>query len=162
MGILNSLKRMITGTDTNDITNSLEDEKERCLIEIKITKHQFDLSALYYYNGSTSYRSFFKYVFLYNINKINEIFNDAEKKANDGCYIENTIVRLKHNNKRYIDIPFNIFSNMKDMNLNIIKNKPWHRSNIKRLLADDPNLSMFDDDTINETIRKVISESLGD
>lgn len=161
MGILNLLKRMVTGTDDNIIDNNeVEDDKKRCLIEVKLTQHQFDLAALYYYNGSTSYRSFFKYVFLYNINKINDIFDIAEKKANSGCLIDSTVVRLKYNNKHYIDIPFEIFSNMRDVPENVIKIKPWHRANIKRLLVNDPNLSMFDEEAVSEAIKNVVLEHL--
>lgn len=158
--ILNSLKRMMVG-DSNIISNNeYSDVFTECLIEVKLTEYQFDLAAIYYYLGSTSYRSFFKYVYMHNLSKINAIFDDVENKAKNGCLIEYTTIRFIHNNRRYIDIPFTIFSEKKDL-LEYKRNiELWHRENIKRLLLDDPELSTYADSMLEETIKLVINEIL--
>ena len=80
------------------------------MIEMKLTKAEYRLFALNYYRGSTSYRDYYHNVFMRNLNKIKKITD----KAKSGCILDSTFVRFIYENT-YIDIPFEVFSEKKNM-----------------------------------------------
>jgi len=163
MGIFNNLRKM---TDVfgfgNDISNSsMSKQIEHCLIISKLSKAEFTLASILYYRGATSYRSFFSYVFFRNITKIKKIMNTATKQAEKGvCNMDNTVVRFTRDGQ-YIDIPFDVFIQKRNITSNQRNNKQWHRENIKRILVNRPGLNdLGDDDMMSEAFRAVLIENL--
>lgn len=153
MGILSNLKNMIIG-DKQDLTN------ENCLIISSLSKAEYKLASIIYYKGHTSYRSFYKFVYFNNMTKLLKLFDDAESKATRGCTIEQTFVRFIYNDRMYIDIPFNIFSEKKDMPSNIRDIESWHKTNITRMILVDPQLKKLDAKLIYERFMAVVMEYL--
>lgn len=159
MGILNTLKKMVTGADNENPDVSYTKELDRCLVDIKLTKGEYKLLSIYYYRGYTSYRDIYRYVFLNNMTKIDKVIDGAESKAKSGCNIDFTYIRFKFDEKKFIDIPFDVFSQKRNMTISRRNNKIWNRANLKRMLATDPSLRTLDDDLISESmIREAIEE----
>jgi len=155
-GSLSSLlKKRNNGSD-----DSYGKEVKSCLIKSKLNKIEYELMSIYYYKGHTSYRSFFKYVFMRNISKIKKILDEAEKKAAKGCNIDFTFVRFYKDTLNYIDIPFDVFSEKRNMRMNRRNNKLWNKANIVRLLRNNPSLRDLDDDIISESIESLRMELL--
>ena len=118
------------------------------------------LFEIYYYKGYTSYKHYFREVFNNNLSKLKKIIDLATEKANNGCNIDFTFIRFKYNNEKYIDIPFDVFSEKKDMSIRRRNNKLWNKVNIKRLLVSNPGLRMLDDDMVNEAKERLYDSIL--
>jgi|SaaInlStandDraft_4_1057021.scaffolds.fasta_scaffold25917_2 hypothetical protein len=142
MGILSKfLKPRKSKVLPND---SYSTEVKRCLVEIKLNKTQYETLAVYYYKGSTSFRDFLKHVFMNKITKIKEVSKKAAERSKEHCNIDFTFIRFIHAENKYIDIPFEVFSNRKNMTINKRKRKLWHMANINRILISNPNLKTLD------------------
>jgi len=76
--------------------------------------------------------------------KIKKIADEASKKAKSGCVIDFTFIRFIHSNTKYIDIPFEVFSQKKNMPDEIRRTKVWHRENIKKILVNNPGFRELD------------------
>lgn len=146
-------KNQVSSSDTNS-------EKERCLVKCKLTKRQYSAFAMYYYRGATSYRTFYRTVFVRRISVLKKVMKDAEIKSKSGCDIDNTYVRFYQDKINYIDIPFDDFSEKKDMRLSRRNTKLWNKNNILRLLRQNPKLRNLDDKMLREAIMEVIVEAL--
>ena len=164
MGIVSGLKGLL-GKHSRDTKNEvpssdINSERERCLITHKLRKNQYKLFALYYYRGATSYRTFFTKVFMRNKKHILPITTAAKKRARGGCDIDNTFVRYWMDKLNYIDIPFDDFSEKKDMRMSRRNNKLWHKNNIIRISKKYPSITTLDDNLLKETIKLVIIEEI--
>ena len=163
MGLVSGLKGLL-GKHSRDTKNEvpsseLVPEKEQCLITHKLRRKQYELFAMYYYRGATSYRIFFTKVFMRNMKHITPITNAAEKRANKGCDIDATFVRFYMDKVNYIDIPFDDFSEKKNMRINRRKAKLWHKTNVLRILKKYPKYRELDDKQLKEaTIALIIEE----
>ena len=141
--------------NTNDSYNS---EVKRCMIELKLTKAEYKLFSIAYYRGATSYKTFFRNVFMRKSTKILQVIKEANKKSASGCNIDFTFVRFYKDNQEYIDIPFEVFSEKRDMRLERRNMKMWNKENLKRLIVKNPELRNFDEEMIREAIYDVFNE----
>jgi len=161
MGILSRLKKSFFSSDnTVNVNSSFSSEINRCMVYCKLTKAEYKVFSIYYYRGHTSYRSFYKYVLLNNMRKIRKIMKDVTLKARNGCNIDSTYIRFKLDNIKYIDIPFDVFSEKKNMPLSRRNTKLWNKNNIIRIIRNDPNIRHLDDAMIKESITNLIIMSL--
>lgn len=151
MGLLSNLLGIRSQTNTSN--DSYGAEVQKCLIPHKLKHDEFDLFSLLYYQGYTSYRDFFKYVFDNNISKMKKIVRDASKKASEGCNIDFTFIRFYKDDNNYLDIPLDVFTSKKNMSIRRRNTKIWNKINIKRLVSNNPNIRNFDDSLISETIK---------
>ena len=164
MGIVSGLKGLL-GNHSRNTKNEvpspeLGTEKQRCLITHKLRKKQYKLFALYYYRGITSYKTFFTRVFLRNMKHITPITNAAKKKSSSGCDIDATFVRFWMDKINYIDIPFDDFSEKRNMRLSRRNTKLWNKTNILRILKKYPEFRDYDDKMLKEAYKEVIIEEL--
>ncbi len=163
MGIVSGLKGLL-GKHSRDTKNEvpspeLGTEKQKCLITHKLRRKQYELFAMYYYRGATSYRTFFTKVFMRNMKHITPITKAATKKAQSGCDIDATFVRFWMDKVNYIDIPFDDFSEKKNMRINRRNNKLWHKTNTLRILKKYPDFRNLEDKHLKEaTIALIIEE----
>ncbi len=144
--------------NSNNSHDSYSQEVKRCLVEYKLKKEEYDLFAVLYYQGYTSYRDFFNFVFNNNITKMREIVSRATEKAEDGCNIDFTFIRFYNDKINYIDIPFDVFTDKKNMKMSVRNTKLWNKENIKRLLVNNQNLRNFDAVLLKEAIEKFRKE----
>ena len=143
MGFLTRLLGLKQNVPTND---SYGAEVNRCMIRHRLKEDEYLLFSIFYYKGSTSYKSFFKNVFgLDNIKKMRIIADAAVKKAKSNCNIDFTFIRFYKNKYEFIDIPFEVFSDKRDMPEAKRNTKLWHRANINRLIVKNPGVRDFDD-----------------
>lgn len=154
--------RLLRNKDFNDqeSNDSYSKEIDKCRIECALTKSEYQLAELNYYRGHNCYKTFFKYVFVYNIKKIKKVLLDAKKMADNGCAIDFTFVRFYHNNKDFIDIPFEVFAAKNDMKDNVLRRKLWHKANIKRIIINNQTLRNMSDEELEESINVLIEEIL--
>lgn len=144
---MNLFKLFRKRDEANNLTNELG---RKCIVEVKMTKAQFMLWAMYYYKGYTSYRAIFKYIYRYNLKPLKKIMDAAKKKAENGCLIDNTYVRFYNEEKFYIDIPFDIFSEKKNMRISRRNTKLWNKFNIKRILLKYPKFIKYENELLKE------------
>lgn len=159
MGILTSLKKMISRSD-NEYIDSDSYENLQCTVYAPLTKIEYKMAEIIYYKGHTSYRSFYRMVYFRNAKKVEKIMLAAANRAEQGCLIENTIVRFFYDERSYIEIPFNVFSNKRNMKRSIRSTKEWDKVNLRRLLRNNPKLRNLDDKILRESIKSVIIENL--
>jgi hypothetical protein len=164
MGLVSGLKGLL-GKHSRDTKNEVPSsdtntEKQRCLVSCKLRKAQYDAFAMLYYRGATSYRTFYRTVFIRKTTQLKKVMQDAEKKSKSGCDIDNTYVRFYKDKMNYIDIPFDDFSEKKDMRLNRRNTKLWNKNNILRLLRQNPKLRNLDDKMLREATIALINELL--
>lgn len=162
MGLIGKLKKMITGVDNTDpnSNNPFFKQIKQCMVTAKLTRSEYELASMVYYKGYTSYRSFYKLVYFRKIKKITAIMKQAQEKALNGCEIDLTFVRFIHDEKRFFDIPFEVFSNKKDLTSASKRSKGWDRDNINRILSANPKMKIMDESMIKEVFRTVIIECL--
>ena len=161
MGFLSKLlNKHKSSTERYQSNDSYGAEVSKCMIEIKLTKVEYRLFSINYYKGSTSYRDYFYKVFMRRLDKIKKITDAATKKAKSGCNIDFTFIRFINSKTKYIDIPFEVFSQKKNMPDFRKRMKLWHKENIKRILIGDPTLRNLDDEQIQETMNELKKEIL--
>lgn len=159
MGLLKTFKNIVTGSSDHEVVD-ISSNMNDCTVYSKLTKAEYKLASMIYYKGHTSYRSFYRLVFFRNASKIEKIMNAATKKAEQGCMIESTFVRFMYDDRKFFEIPFDVFANKKNMRRSIRKTKEWDKLNIRRLISMDPKLRKLDDKLIRETIKEVIISNL--
>jgi hypothetical protein len=147
MGIFSRLKKM-TGFDNN---NQETQDLKKCRVEVKMKKAEFIMLSKFYYRGHTSYKSIYKYVYLRNVKKILDIMDMAKKKANEGCDIDFTYIKFFYNQTHYIEIPFEVFSNKRNMTINLRNSKRWNELNIRRILKLYPDFIEYEKTLISES-----------
>lgn len=156
MGFLSKLLKIHkSSSERKEANDSYSAEISRCMIECKMSKTEMQLAELNYYKGYTSYKSFFKYVFMFDIVKIKKVLLTAKEKANNGCNIDFTFVRFKLNDRKFIDIPFEIFAETRDYSEEKLRMKLWHKANIKRIIVNNPNLSQMSTSELEESIKTI-------
>lgn len=148
MGLISNLLKLRNTKNKADYqaSDSYGTEITRCLIEIKLTKKEFEILMMEYYMGHTSYKSLLNPVFAGNPKKILMVIEKAKEKALDACNIDFTFIRFFSAEKKFIDIPFSEFSQKKDMRFNIRNMKLWHRENIKRIIVINPKITQLNID----------------
>lgn len=152
MKLFNILKKM-TGFDNQDQPVATP-TNENCTVKIKLTEVEFAELCKYYYRGYTSYKAFFKHIFLGNPKKTVEIMNGAQEKAASGCYIDHTFVKFYVDEKtRFIEIPFDVYSDKRDMTISMRNTKIWNKNNILRILKIYPHYTEYDDSLISEKLK---------
>lgn len=149
MALLSKLFRLKRSSTDNDQTNDTQAENiNKCLVEIKLKKDDYKLFSIAYYRGYTSYKSFLENVFANNPTITRKVIKGATKKSDVGCAIDMTYIRFYKDSRNYIDIPFEIYSDINDMSMSRRNRKVWNRENIKRLIAQDPSIRNFDEDLL--------------
>lgn len=164
MGLVSGIKGLLGKHERNTKNEvpspELGTEKQQCLITHKLRKKQYELFAMYYYRGATSYRTFFTKVFMRNMKHITPITKSATKKADKGCDIDATFVRFYMDKINYIDIPFEFFSEKKNMRTNRRNAKLWHKTNVLRILKKYPKIRDLDDKQLKEATISLILEEI--
>ena len=102
-----------------------------------------------YYNGHTSYKTLVYYATI-DRDKVVKLIREVGKKSKAGCVLDFTFVRFYYSPQSYIDLPFEVFSDEKNMPASQLKTKLWHRANIKRILAERPHWNTGNDDELSE------------
>ena len=150
MGIFDKLKKNFTDSDENSASfnDPVLDEIKRCMVYAPLTHSEYKMAEIIYYKGHTSYRSFYRMVYFRNAQRVEKIMIAAEKKAYEGCLIENTLVRFFYDERKYIEIPFQVFSNKKNLTASSKSRQDWDRDNMKRLLSINPSLANVNDKKI--------------
>jgi len=149
MGIFNKLKHM-TGFDAQRNEDGKIIDIKKCLIEVKMKKAEFIMLAKYYYRGHTSYSSYYKFVYLKRVKKIIAIMDAAKKKADNGCAMDATYIKFYYNSTHFIELPFEVFADKRNMNINIRNTKRWNELNIKRILKLYPDFIEYEKSLISE------------
>ena len=121
MGLISNLLKLRNTKNKADYqaSDSYGAEITRCLIEIKLTKKEFEILM---------------------------VIEKAKEKALDACNIDFTFIRFFSSEKKFIDIPFSEFSQKKDMRFNIRNMQLWHRENIKRIIVINPKITQLNID----------------
>lgn len=155
MKLMSLLKR---SKEENKTADSYSSEIYRCLVNCKLTEIEFELFGMSYYRGATSYKTFYKDVFMGDSKKIMGVIRDANKKSSAKCNIDFTFVRFFNTPKQFIDIPFEEFSSKKDMTIPRRNRKWWNKENLKRLINIFPKLQNLDESMIKEAKENVLKE----
>jgi hypothetical protein len=121
------------------------------LIKIKIRKSEFVVLAKYYYQGYTSYRDILKYVFMKNTKHTLKVMKDAKKKASNGCDIDQTFVHFYYSKTHYIEIPFDVYADKRNMTISRRNTKVWNAHNISRILKLYPDFIEYEKSLISES-----------
>lgn len=146
MGIFSRLRKM-AGFEQQSTSGK---NTSPCDIDIKISTSEFKVMARQYYRGYTSYKSFFNSVFLKDPKKTVEVMTKAQEKAEQGCYIDATIVKFYSGTESFIEIPFDVYSDKRDMTITMRNTKSWNRNNLLRILKLYPDFTKYDDSLISE------------
>jgi len=146
MGIFDTLRK-ITGFGDN----GQDKETSKCMVKIKIRKSEFIVLSKYYYRGYTSYRDIMKYVFMRNNKKTLEVMRSAQKKAESGCIIDKTIIHFYYDNTHFIEIPFDVYSDKRNMSITRRNTKIWNKYNIQRILKLYPEFIEYEKSLISES-----------
>ena len=136
-----------------------------CELRVEMEEKEMKVLAIFYYgNGRTSYRNIQKYI--ENKRKIFGVLRRAKRKAAKGCIISETFVSFYYNSGNFINIPFDVFVETSDMDMNLREKCDWHQENEKRILKHytiaKRNLTKTDDSESHETIistEKVVPKS---
>lgn len=153
MKLFGILKK-ITGFDDQDKTLSKRVSNDACLVRVKLDKYSFRVLAREYYKGTTSYKTIFKNVFDGDGKKTIETMNIANDKAQSGCDIESTFVQFYMSDHEFIEIPFIVYSDKKDMTVRIRNTTTWNRNNILRILRKYPEFRRYDSEVVLENKAK--------
>ena len=102
MGLISNLLKLRNTKNKTDYqkSDSYGAEITRCLIEIKLTKKEFEILMMEYYMGHTSYKSLLNPVFAGNPKKILMVIEKAKEKALDACNIDFTFIRFFSSEKK--------------------------------------------------------------
>jgi hypothetical protein len=146
MKIFNILKK-ITGFDEQNKLTSISSNKCRC--EIKLKSSEFILLCRYYYVGYTSYGSFFKKVWHSDPTRTLEIMEKAKKLANGGCEIESTFIYFYLDSQNFIEIPFDVYSDKRELPISIRNTRTWNKNNILRILKLYPYFTEYDSEILS-------------
>ncbi len=140
MRIYNTLKKMITNTDSNEISDDygLTDNFSACGIKVKLSKKEYSIWSKQYFQGSTSYKIFFNKVYNKNLMRMQTIIDDAYALAKQGCVMQETYVSFYLDEYNFIEIPFDIFSINYDISDASKRMTQWDISNRKRILKKYP------------------------
>ena len=149
MGLFSILKKM-TGFEDQNKTLSKTISNDSCLVKVKLDEHFFMLLAKHYYRGGTSYKSIFREVFDGSGAKTIEVMQKASKKAESGCGIETTFVQFYMDTERFIEIPFDIYSDKRDLPIRMRNTRTWNRNNILRILKYYPTFRKYDSSIVLE------------
>lgn len=152
------LSRLLTGSkkkaqEYDNNSDSYSKEINKCMSVLKISVSDYLLLARGYYKGHTSYRTLVDYA-LIDHDKILKLIREVGKKSKAGCVLDFTFVRFYYSPQSYIDLPFEVFANKKNMPASQLKTKLWHRANIKRILAERPKWNTGNDDELSEAIKE--------
>ena len=148
MGIFNALKKLTGIEDQVDAAKTVTNNS--CNVDIKISDSEFKVMAKHYYRGYTSYKSFFNYVFLKDPKKTLEVMKKAQEKAEAGCYIDATIIRFYSDAQSFIELPFDVYSDKRDLPISLRNTKSWNKNNMIRILKLYPDFTQYDDSLISE------------
>jgi len=150
MKLFNILKKITGYADQTPPTPNTA-SSDQCLVRVKVTEAEFASLCLYYYRGYSSYKSFFKHVFLGTSKRTINAMQGADEKARSGCYIDSTFIRFYvDEHLKFIEIPFDVYSDKRDLPLTIRNAKTWNKNNIIRILRVFPNYANYDDSLISE------------
>lgn len=151
MGIFSALKKL-TGFE-DQVTAAKSVSNNSCTVDVKISASEFKVMAKHYYKGYTSYKSYFNYVFLKDPKKTLEVMRKAQEKAEAGCYIDATIIRFYSDSQSFIVLPFDVYSDKRDLPISLRNTKSWNKNNIMRILKLYPDFTEYDDSLISEKQR---------
>jgi len=129
-----------------DLFFGTETGSEECEVKIKLSKEEIERWSQLYYCGDTSYREYFTKVIARDMERLTPITNGAEKKAAQGCNIDDVYVNFYFSSSNYILIPFDLFSEKENMTISRRNNKSWNRDNIIRILKNYPKFRSFDEE----------------
>lgn len=153
MRLFNILKKM-AGFDDQNKTLSKTVSNDSCLVKVKLDKYDFRLLTRAYYKGITSYKTIFRDVFSGDGVKTLEVMRKAEEKATSGCDIEHTFVRFYLTEIDFIELPFIVYSDKRDMPVRLRNTTTWNKNNILRILKKYPEFRKYDSDVVLETLLK--------
>lgn len=156
MRLFNILKSVLQKPRNDNYSNvvNADDEQElhKCFVKAKLTKTEFEILAEYYYKGITSYTGIFENVYNNQTSKMMRLIRDASQKAKSGCVIEDTYIHFYSDSRHFIEIPFEIFANKRNLPINIRNTKEWNKRNILRILKLYPEYIKFENELIKENI----------
>jgi hypothetical protein len=144
MGIFSALKKLTGFEDQPTAATQIKAAGNPCTVDIKLSEKVFTLLGIKYYGGYTSYKSYFKLVFFNNPDKTIETMNKAREKAESGFAIDQTYVHFYVDDQKFIEIPFDVYSDKREQPNELKNAKVWHRNNILRLLKFYPDLKNLD------------------
>lgn len=151
MKLFNILKKVVGYGDQTPAPTVTVTTSDRCLVKVGLTEAEFAVMCKYYYRGYTSYKAFLKHVFLGNVKKTMEVMDGADEKARAGCYIDSTYVRFYvDNHSKFIEIPFDVYSDKRDLPISMRNTKIWNKNNLLRILKVFPDYTRYDDSLISE------------
>ncbi len=149
MRLFNILKKM-AGFDDQNKTLSKKVSNDACLVRVKLDKYSFRILAREYYKGTTSYKTIFKNVFDGDGKKTIEAMNIANDRAQNGCDIESTFVQFYLSDHEFIELPFIVYSDKRDMTVRIRNTTTWNRNNLLRILKMYPDFRRYDSAVVLE------------
>lgn len=153
MNILTKIKSIIRSRPKSDYGNVVGNVQDNspCTVNVILSKSEFALFSKFYIRGMTSYRSIFRFIFMGRFVRMSRILNKIGDKAAKGCPINNTFVRFFFDKTYFIEIPFDVFSQKKDINFNILKTYVWHKRNELRILKVFPEYVKYENTLVNES-----------
>ena len=148
MKIFNILKKMTGFEEQSEQINSIG--VGNCVVKVKVNNTEFIMLAKNYYVGHTSYKVFFKHAFSSDPKATSEVMEKAKDMAKKGCAIETTYVVFYVDSQRYIEIPFDVYSDKRDMPIYMRNTRTWNKNNLLRILKLYPDFKKYDSELISE------------
>ena len=148
MKIFNILKKIAGIEEQSEQINSIG--VGNCVIKVKVNNTDFIMLAKNYYVGHTSYKVFFENAFVSNTKTTLEVMEKAKDRALNGCSIETTYVVFYVDSQRYIEIPFDVYSDKRDMPIYMRNTRTWNKNNLLRILKLYPDFKKYDSELISE------------
>ena len=152
MGIFSALKKLTGFEDQAEQIDSVS--KGSCVVKVKIDASDFIMLAKNYYVGHTSYKAFFKNAFSSNPKITLEVMEKAKELAIKGCAIESTYVIFYVDSQQYLEIPFDVYSDKRDMPIYMRNTRTWNKNNLLRILKLFPDFKKYDSELISEMFKK--------
>jgi len=151
MGLLSKAVKVATALRRSSRESTSLERGDDCRVQIKLRKSEFIVMAKFYYRGYTSYRGFFRYVFMGKAKKIIEVADKVKVQIAKECEKDDIMVRFYFKeNTHYIDIPADVFTSKKNMTISMRKSTLWDRGNIQRILKLYPEFKDVDTTMISE------------
>jgi hypothetical protein len=119
------------------------------VVEVRVKQLDFVMLAKNYYVGYTSYKSFYKKAFLSDPTITLEVMEKAKKLAFGGCNIETTFVKFYFSDSHFIEIPFDVYSDKRDMPIYMRNTRTWNKNNLLRILKLYPSFKKYDSELIS-------------
>ena len=94
--------------------DSYSKEINRCMSVLKISELEYLFLSRGYYNGHTSYKTLVYYATI-DRDKVVKLIREVGKKSKAGCVLDFTFVRFYYSPQSYIDLPFEVFSDEKNI-----------------------------------------------